>query len=111
MNEYNTENLISALEMLQFQPKTATPLPGVFSRVELHFSNGGTWEQLEEILQQVDGMADPMGPIGPLWIAVQLELGREVRAALEHTEVAKDVLHNLKTHGKMRFVEDAPAAN
>ena len=105
----DTDRLIAALEVLKFHPELPSSVTRVFFQVELHFANSGTWEELEAAIQDVDGMAEPLGPVGPLWIATQLELGREVRAAYEHTEVARDVRHNLKKFGKMRCIEVAEA--
>ena len=80
----------------------------LFNLVEYNFLYGHSWEQLETELQQVESMTDPMGRIGPLWIAVQMALDKPIRASHEHTEVAIDILYNLNTHGKMRYISPAP---
>lgn len=76
----------------------------VFALVEAAYAEGG-WDALEAAIAAVPEFADPMGSLGPLWIAIETEAGREVRAAIEFVEVAKDVRHNLNKFGRMRPVE------
>ena len=59
----------------------------------------GSWQELEDALSAVPAFCDPMGPLGPLWIAVQMELNRPpVRAGIEHTMVAQDVLEGFRRY-------------
>ncbi|MYE06889.1 MAG: hypothetical protein F4Y04_06680 [Chloroflexi bacterium] len=76
----------------------------IFELVEQTFAAGG-WDAVEAAMRKVPEFAEPMGALGPLWIAIQMERGNEVRAAVEFTEVARDVHHNLKKFGRMRPVE------
>ena len=45
-----------------------------------------------------------MGPIGALWIATCMALGRDFRAPKIHTEVAGDVLDSLRRKGRLRYI-------
>ena len=90
--------------------KVQAALAGVFRAVEQHFADGGSFEDLEHILSSVPELTDPLGPLGPLWIATQIELGRPLRTPEIHREVANDVLHALKTAGVMRYI-GAPSAS
>lgn len=97
-----------AVEMRDSGSKRRSYLQEVFSSIEKYFQKKGPWEDLALFIEECHPRcADPQGPIGPFWIAVCMETDREYRAPCEHVEVAKDVLHNLKTHGKMRYISAA----
>ena len=74
----------------------------IFGLVEGAFQEGG-WSALEAALEKVPEFANPMGSLGPLWCAIQMERGKEVRAGIEWIEVAHDIREGLNRHGRMRF--------
>ena len=78
----------------------------IFRAVEQHFAQGGSFEELERQIATIPEIADPNGPIGLLWVAIQTELERPVRAPEIHLELARDILHSLKTHGVVHYVPD-----
>ena len=83
----------------------------VFPLVEESFAEGG-WEAVEAALAAIPEFAEPTGALGPLWIATQMELGRdtaEIRVAVEIVLVAADVAYNLNERGRMRYLAAIPS--
>lgn len=79
-------------------------LDRIFRFVECAFAAGG-WDAVEAPLLAVPEFAEPMGPLGPLWCAIQIERGVESRVPGLVAEVARDVHHSLTTTGRMRYAE------
>ncbi|MCY4471155.1 MAG: hypothetical protein OXC08_20760 [Thiotrichales bacterium] len=97
-----------ALAVQRDDPHTHEYLKTAFRCVEDAVQGGASFGDLGRAFADEPQLARATGSLGPLYMAVQLALGRAVRAPVEHTEVARDVLHNLRAHGRMHCIEVAP---